>query len=94
MTYYNSLISSSLAQKLRDAGYPLESEAKTPTFAEVFDWFARRDIWIAIIPVELGGYFVYDYEVSSFKHHDKDECIEHFDRAAELAIETVLSWKE
>lgn len=51
MNHHTDTIPFDLAKKLKEKGMPIETEGENiwcPSYAEVFDWFASRNIHISI----------------------------------------------
>ena len=88
---YTGKVSADLEILLREAGY---EKTGCPTVAQVLDWFfAEHEIGISLLPVFLGTTddgFVWDYEIYSPRHHEKNECFEEFDRCAWFAINAAI----
>ena len=99
---YTGKVSEDLEIALKEAGmdmrvrkpYSNEIGDLRPTVAQVIDWFfEKHEIGISLIPVFLGTTddgFVWDYEIYSPRHHEKNECFEEFDRCAWFAINAAL----
>ena len=92
---YTEQISADLEIRLREIGLDLKG---CPTVGQTLDWlFNKYEVGVSIKPVFLGTTddgFVWDYEIYSPLHHEKEDCFEEFDRCAWFAITAAIDMIE